>query len=191
MIVHQTSRKNHSWGSKKKRKKRKPSLDVLCFSILKSPQNSFDWGRHVKPGREKKRKGIFSIIGFQWTLEDLRVHYNEAPNVYWCDRRCATPTAAPTLDTSLRTGREACHDCRMGKKSETLVKRLAPKFGLGYCSHHAYARTQCVNIIRNVVTVKKNKLYLISKENWRQWGPLNDLLNTLAMHTGAMCPHSP
>lgn len=127
MIVHQTSCKNHSWGSKREKKK-KPSLDVLCFSMLKSrPQNSLDWGRHVKPGREKKRKGIFSVIGFQWTLEDLRVHYSEAPNAYWCDRRCAIPTAAPTLDTSLHTGREACHDCRMGKKSKSIGECLAWK----------------------------------------------------------------
>lgn len=48
------------------------------------------------------------LFVFKWTLEDLRVHYSEAPTAYWCDRRCGKPTAAPTLDISLHIRKAAC-----------------------------------------------------------------------------------
>lgn len=48
----------------------------------------FDQGRHIsqkekkipKKNKTKKKSSPSWDVVFQWTLEDLRVHYNEAPN---------------------------------------------------------------------------------------------------------------
>ena len=115
MIVHQTSHKPRLW-------QQKPSPQVCVYHVKKS--QIFLIETNAWPRKKKKNPSPFTGCCFHWTVEDLRVHYSEAPNAYWCDQRCVIPTAAPTLDTSPHTRREACHGWRKARgenKSERWV----------------------------------------------------------------------
>lgn len=71
MTVHQTSHKPRLWQQYPHR--------MFVFITLRVPKY-FDQGRHIS--QKKKILLHHGLWFFQWSLEDLRVHYSEAPNAY-------------------------------------------------------------------------------------------------------------